>query len=324
MLSVPKQRALAAQGLGFDGAIPPNGYQWWYVDAFSDDGTAGMTLIVFIGSVFSPYYARARKKSSARAEDFCSINAIFYGPKRKYWAMTERGANDLSRTASRIAMAASSVTLADGVLAFDIDEICVPFPRRLRGSVRVELGPLTQQCFALDPEENHRWWPIAPASRVTVDLEAPELYWQGDGYVDCNAGTVPLESSFTGWHWTRTDRVNGDSWIFYNRTFKEGGQQGLTLRHNDQSGIFVDTALEDGHDLVPTPIWRCARPIIELDSQPTITKTFEDTPFYARSKIAMAYRGEQYAAMHEYVDLNRFERPWVQQLLPFRMPRNAR
>ena len=38
----------------------------------------------------------------------------------------------------------------------------------------------------------------------------------------------------------------------------------------------------------------------------------------------MAYRGEQYAAMHEYVDLNRFERPWVQQLLPFRMPRNAR
>ena len=34
-----------------------DGYVWWYVDALSDDGRHGLTLIAFIGSVFSPYYA---------------------------------------------------------------------------------------------------------------------------------------------------------------------------------------------------------------------------------------------------------------------------
>ena len=27
----------------------------WYVDAISDDGRHGLTIIAFIGSVFSPY-----------------------------------------------------------------------------------------------------------------------------------------------------------------------------------------------------------------------------------------------------------------------------
>ena len=34
-----------------------DGYVWWYVDALSDDGRQGLTIIAFIGSVFSPYYA---------------------------------------------------------------------------------------------------------------------------------------------------------------------------------------------------------------------------------------------------------------------------
>ncbi len=42
--------------LAFDQPVPPR-LRWWYVDALSDDGQHGITLIAFIGSVFSPCYA---------------------------------------------------------------------------------------------------------------------------------------------------------------------------------------------------------------------------------------------------------------------------
>ncbi len=41
----------------------PAATRWWYVDALSDDGRHGLTLIAFIGSVFSPYYAWARRRA---------------------------------------------------------------------------------------------------------------------------------------------------------------------------------------------------------------------------------------------------------------------
>ena len=46
----------------FDRPVPPNGYLWWYLDALSDDGRHGFTIIAFVGSVFSPYYAAARRR----------------------------------------------------------------------------------------------------------------------------------------------------------------------------------------------------------------------------------------------------------------------
>mgnify|MGYP000665064969 CR=1 FL=1 len=45
----------------FDAPVPPGGYSWWYVDALSDDGQHGITIIAFIGTVFSPWYAWARR-----------------------------------------------------------------------------------------------------------------------------------------------------------------------------------------------------------------------------------------------------------------------
>ena len=50
----------------------PNGYAWWYVDALSDDGAHGITLIAFIGSVFSPWYAWARRRGPADPQNHVS------------------------------------------------------------------------------------------------------------------------------------------------------------------------------------------------------------------------------------------------------------
>mgnify|MGYP001372749352 CR=1 FL=1 len=52
----------AAPAPGFAAPVTPGGYHWWYLDAMSDDGEHALTVIVFVGSVFSPYYAAARRR----------------------------------------------------------------------------------------------------------------------------------------------------------------------------------------------------------------------------------------------------------------------
>ena len=52
----------------FDLNIPSNGYGWWYMDGLSDDGTKAVSVIAFIGSVFSPWYSWSGRKNP---HDFC-------------------------------------------------------------------------------------------------------------------------------------------------------------------------------------------------------------------------------------------------------------
>jgi carotenoid 1,2-hydratase len=54
-----------------------------------------------------------------------------------------------------------------------------------------------------------------------------------------------------------------------------------------------------------------------------LEESLEDTPFYARSVIRATMLGHDVVAMHETLDARRFSSPWVQSLLPWRMPRQA-
>ena len=71
--------------------MTPGGYGWWYVDGVSDDGAHGITIIAFVGSVFSPYYkwARGRRQPPDPAHH-CALNVALYGRGGKRWAMTWR------------------------------------------------------------------------------------------------------------------------------------------------------------------------------------------------------------------------------------------
>ena len=61
-----------------------NGYAWWYVDALSDDGAHALTIIAFIGSVFSPYYAWARQRGRGDPENHVAVNVALYGTPGKW------------------------------------------------------------------------------------------------------------------------------------------------------------------------------------------------------------------------------------------------
>ena len=67
---------VGAHGPDLDLNVRPRGYAWWYVDALSDDGKEGLTLIAFIGSVFSPYYFKGRRRGDDDPRNYCSLERL--------------------------------------------------------------------------------------------------------------------------------------------------------------------------------------------------------------------------------------------------------
>ncbi|WP_425995183.1 carotenoid 1,2-hydratase [Afipia sp. DC4300-2b1] len=322
-MTAPAHRSpVAGSSVCFDQHVPRNGYAWWYVDALSDDGQHGITIIAFIGSVFSPYYAWARKKGPADPLNHCAINVAIYEKRRHYWAMTERPKGQVERNATKLAIGPSQVRWDGSALTIDIDEITAPIPSRIRGTIRVVPAMITEMEFLLNPDGRHRWWPIAPCSRVQVALGSPSLHWQGDGYFDMNAGDAPLEEGFTTWEWSRTAMRKGTA-ILYEAKRRGGGRVDLAFTV-DPSGKMQTFQPPAASDLARTG-WRVKRSAHSSPSRPAIVvTTLEDAPFYSRSVVSANLLGEDVIMMHESLSLDRFRKPIVQAMLPFRMPRTWR
>ena len=123
-----------------------------------------------MGSVFSPYYAAARQRGGADPQDHCALNVAVYGQRGKRWSMTERGRGANRRTSDRFDVGPSTVAWRAGRLTLQIDEIAMPWPRRIRGEVRLEAAALFDHPVALDAAGRHHWTALAPCARVEVDL----------------------------------------------------------------------------------------------------------------------------------------------------------
>lgn len=324
--SRPAQSSGAALGLepAFDRPVGPNGYAWWYIDALSHDRRHGLTIIAMIGSVFSPYYAWARKRGPTDPEEFCALNVALYGASGKRWGLTERGAAALQRTPEQLLIGPSSVRWNGRWLEVNIDEITVPLPSRLRGQVRLHPSSLSSQSYSLDRSGQHHWWPVAPCSRVEVDMQRPKLRWSGDAYFDANAGSEPLENRFVSWNWSRAALADGGAAILYDKVIRGEPARSLAL-HVDRDGHISAFPAPPNTSLPKTRVWRIERGIqVESGREAQVQRTLEDTPFYARSVVSSHILGQAVTAMHESLSLERFSQPWVRLLLPFRMPRVTR
>ena len=121
----PLSRRLPAQGPRFDVAVDAGGYAWWYIDATSADGAYGLTIIAFIGSVFSPYY---KLSGRAKPDNHCAINVSLTGPRGSAWAMTERPRHRVHRDADHFAVGPSALRWDGDSLVIDIAEISAPLP----------------------------------------------------------------------------------------------------------------------------------------------------------------------------------------------------
>jgi carotenoid 1,2-hydratase len=301
--------------LRFDRPVKPGGYAWWYVDAISADGSQALTLIAFIGSVFSPYYAWARRNVPAPAENFCAINVALYRRRGGCWAMTERPAAKVARSADALRIGPSALQWDGVTLTAEIDERCAPLPRRLRGRITVQVQAMQPQVFHLDAAGRHRWQPIAPTAEVEVRFQAPALNWSGKAYLDSNDGDVPLAKDFSTWQWARVGNK-----ILYDVEYPDGGRQDLALEIGPDGS--ATRFLAPPSQPLPATLWRIPRHMrADPGTDARLIRTLEDAPFYARSLVETRIAGQSITGVHESLSLRRFAKPWVRALLPFRMPR---
>jgi len=309
--------------------VAAGGYAWWYLDALSDDGDSALVAIAFVGSVFSPYYARARRlagASAVAAEQHVALNlALYRRGQRGRWTMTERGATALQRTATQLVIGPSQWAWRGDALELSLDEWGPPWPLSSRVRGRVRLHPLalgTPAPLDLNGSNAHRWWPLAPCARVEVDLAEPGWRWRGSGYLDSNRGDAPLADGFRRWQWARAALDGRHSAVQYDAELRQGGQRALALRFDARGQC---TPLEPpALATLPATGWRLGRSVRGDAAQPPrLQQTLQDAPFYARSLVHAQWAGQPVLAMHESLDLDRFNQPWVQAMLPFRMPRRA-
>jgi carotenoid 1,2-hydratase len=286
----------------------------------SDDGQHGMTLIAFVGSVFSPYYTWARRSGQADPENHCALNVAIYSKGASRWAMTERGRNSCNRDKSEFVIGPSSVTWDGDSLRIQIDEVSTPWLQSIKGEIRVWPEQLFNFSVPIDQEGAHRWGPLAPSAKVEVNLTAPNLQWMGQAYLDSNEGDEPITEAFHAWNWSRAKMKDDSTLVFYDMAWPGQEDKLLSLRFTPQGQV---------ENMPSAPIqnmrktgWQIARRM-RSDGTVAVHEQLEDTPFYQRALLKFSYAGEQLLAFHETLSVPRLLSPVVQAMLPFRMPRRA-
>ncbi len=233
--------------------------------------------------------------------------------------MTERDDASLARSARDLTIGPSRMRWNGQSLIAEIDEVTAPIPRRLRGRILIHPTALTDTLVPLDLGGHHTWSPIAPVARVEVQLSEPALKWSGLAYLDSNFGDAPLPSAFKHWSWSRTiepDRTR----VLYDVTGRRDAAASLALEFDRQGQAHPISA--PPLVALPSTFWRVKRTTrADTPEQARVIETWEDGPFYARSLVETSLGGAPVLAVHESLSLDRFSKPIVQSMLPFRMPR---
>jgi carotenoid 1,2-hydratase len=331
-----------------DCASACGGYAWWYVEVTDSDERYGLTLILFAGSVFSPFYAeRLRRGQAASGLQHPAVNLTLYerpaGEKRpraqRLWVMNEYPPEALTLDERRIVIARSVIEYADD------------------GSARIELSEETTQFFG-DPDERvtvrlrigaqrmpeaplllgknaagdaHFWQPLIVGGAAEVELHcgALSLRFSGRAYCDRNFGSGRLEDTFSRWSWAHGLAEDADSrraLLLYRAQRRDGGVTGLAVAYDDLDSprrVSSDAAttsrqptlFERGFLWLPVPT-RVAVGDARCDRQRP--GRLEDGPFYARYLARLADAAGSYVGVGEYLDLDRFCLQPVQDLLTFK------
>jgi carotenoid 1,2-hydratase len=300
----------------FDVDVGPNGYAWWYVDGLSACGTRAVSVIGFIGSVFSPWYRWSGRKDP---RNHVCINVATYGPGGRF-TMTDRGRDALRQTASRLQVGPSLMCWDGTDLVIEIDEISSPpLISRIRGEIRLTPSALTSVELALTPDGAHVWRPFAPRSKIRVDIDRPGWQWQGEGYFDANFGTRALEEDFSYWTWGRFPTAKGAT-CFYDATRRDGSElaAGFAFDH-DGTARTIDMPEKKPFR---RSLWAVKRETRAEDNyRPRQVMNMLDAPFYSRSAVRTKIEGEETTGVHEALDLTRFRSPLLKPMLAVRVPR---
>ncbi|MBC6407565.1 MAG: carotenoid 1,2-hydratase [Rhodobacteraceae bacterium] len=285
----------------------------------SDCGKRAVSVIGFIGSVFSPWYRWSGRK---HPQNHVCINVATYGPGGRF-TMTDRGHRALRQTASRLEVGPSAMRWCGDHLVIDINEISVlPIVSRVRGKIRVIPDAITTGELPLTPDDAHIWRPFAPSARIEVDIERPGWQWNGHGYFDANFGNRALEEDFSYWTWGRFPTQKGAA-CFYDAVRLNGSSLAAGVRF-DAAGRAHAMDLPPKRKMRRSRLWAVARDTRADDGfKPHQVLNMLDAPFYSRSAVKTQIDGEETVGVHEALDLTRFRSPLLKPMLAVRVPRRA-
>lgn len=274
-----------------------------------------MSVIGFVGSVFSPWYRWSGRKDP---ENHVCLNVATYGPGGRF-TMTDRGRPALRRTADRLQIGPSAMHWNGRELAVEVNEIsALPMVSRVQGMITLTPEALTRVEARLTPDGSHTWRPFAPIARIKVDLSQGQK-WEGHGYWDANFGTAALEADFKFWTWGRFPLADRTV-CFYDATRRDGSTLALGVE------VRRDGTVEE---IAPPPLvpfrrslWTVRRETrADPGFQPRQRMNLLDAPFYSRSLVETRIGGEVTTGVHEALDLVRYRQPWLKPMIAVRVPR---
>lgn len=284
--------------------------------------------------MFSPRYRRARRRAAKQgepaplAEAFAGVNFVVYSPdkKERAWAMTEYDASSVARSDVDLQIGDNAIHREGDTLIIDIDERAPWTGRPIRGQIKIELAERSDAAcgpYAIDGQGRHRWYPIAPHAEVEVTLESPALTFRGRAYHDSNEGDEGLEDAFENWDWSRRDAGDHAEIVYDTRT-RDGGSHRLALRIQGAETQALELS-DDAAELELDETRWGLQPRLRSheQTQAELQMRLEDTPFYARSLLRVqAPDATVHHAVHEHLDMRRFERATTQFMLPWRTRRS--
>ena len=285
------------------------------MDGLSDDGTKAVSVIAFIGSVFSPWYSWSGRKNP---HDFCSINIVTYG-KGGRWTMTERRERHVKLTENSFRVGPSKLEWDGKKLVLEFSEITIPHFDKIEGCITVTPESVNDLEVLLKPDGTHIWRPFSPISRIEIKTNKKGWSWQGNAYLDGNFGTRALEQDFNYWTWSRLP-FKDKCLTFYDADLVDGSNTNIALRFN-KNGSVEEVEAPPLQPISKTKwlIKRVARS--DREFSPYQSRALLDAPFYSRSELVTQIDKEQTTGVHETLDMKRFTNPLIKPLLCAKIPR---
>ena len=284
----------------------------------------------------------------AAPERFAAVNLAIYDlreaerrggePSCAAWVMTEDAIGLDARSANELRCGGSRIAWVGDELHLEIDEGRPWTGKSVRGRVVLRPSERFGPELTIDGAGRHRWYPVAPRAPVVVELDAPQLRFEGHAYHDANWGDEPLEAAFRDWDWCRFDfddeaRAAGapEAAIIYDTR----GPSGALQRHCLRIDAGVMQPWESAHwerralEMTGWKIPRTAK--LPAHSELVSRRVLENTPFYARSLVDLELTADggdlrplRAHGVHEQLDMRRFVATSTQLMLPFRMRRGFR
>lgn len=256
--------------LALRSAAAVGGYAWWYVEVHDDERRFGLTLILFVGSVFSPSYAaRLRRGERVTGLDVPAVNLAVYTRREGAawpssplaWVMSEHAASSLRTDETGVRLGQSALRyLPDGGLRIELDEHTTRFfgraGSRLTGTLTLAAPPSPCPALAIGEDSRgaaHVWQPLCPCSPAAVELDIGDQHvaFSGTAYCDRNYGAGRLEDAFSRWGWAHGFAVDASgaraAVMLYDASRRDGTRRRIAIRFRESdrgSPITVTQSLE--------------------------------------------------------------------------------